>query len=272
MPIAGIGVKLPVELLAAGLANGADHDRPFGFVRAKVRGHDLEFCGHIRIGVHGLTAVATGINDVGAVGGNVESSGARTVRREASNWPRSCTFIGGGVGTLIDHATRKCHTGHNLDVFSGVLAHDSNVLQDMLVNQRRLLAGVGRSNLRVGGFDNHSFGLRAGFEPDSSNVTLVVRAKDDVFGFPSGETVSFHEHRVGGGRNGGEDEITFGVANCRSHVAARIILKSYVGIRDDRAGRVKHRSGQRGASRLRKRCWLEWQDKSKKDRGQNGDR
>src|SRR5689334_17542917 len=56
MPTTGIDVSLAVELLTAGFANRADNDRTLCLIRTKVRGHDFQFRGHVRVGVHSLAA------------------------------------------------------------------------------------------------------------------------------------------------------------------------------------------------------------------------
>src|SRR5205823_2974686 len=104
VPIAGIHVSLAVKLLATRLADRANHYGPLGLVRAEVRGHHFQFRSHVGIGVHGLAAVASGVNDVGTVGSYVERPCARSVGRETAHWMIAAgSFIGSRVGALIQH-------------------------------------------------------------------------------------------------------------------------------------------------------------------------
>ena len=68
-----------MELLAARFADRADDHRPLGLVGAEIRRHDFQFRGHVRVGIHRLTAVAAGVNDVRAIRSDVESASARPV-------------------------------------------------------------------------------------------------------------------------------------------------------------------------------------------------
>ena len=121
-------------LLAPRLANGADHNRPFGFIRAKVRGHHFEFGRHIGVGVHGLAAIAPGVNDMSAVRSDVEGGGTGSVRREIPNRTRAGALIRRSIRALVDHATCKSHAGHNLDEFRGILADNGYVLQNAFID------------------------------------------------------------------------------------------------------------------------------------------
>src|SRR5215469_5524590 len=144
MPTASIGVEFAVELLAAGLADGTDHDRSLGLVRAEVRGHNLQFRCHVGVGVHGLAAVAAGVNDVSPVRSDVESTSAGSVRGETANRTGAGALVLCGIRTLVRHAASKCHAGHNLDELGSVLADNGDILKDALVDERGLLARVGR--------------------------------------------------------------------------------------------------------------------------------
>ena len=85
MPTPAVDVSLAVELLSARLTNDADNDGALGLVCPKIRGHDLQLRSHFDVGIHGLPAVASRVNDVGAIRGDVQCPSTASVRRQAAN-------------------------------------------------------------------------------------------------------------------------------------------------------------------------------------------
>src|SRR5207248_4682691 len=104
-----------------------------------------------------LAAIATWVNDMGAIGSDIQRSLAGSVSREAiANWTRAGAFVLLLLSVnRVDSAARKSHSRHDFHELRGVLTDDGDVLQDVFVDKRGFLAGIGRSDLDTARFHDH---------------------------------------------------------------------------------------------------------------------
>ena len=147
--VAEVGVEAAMELRAAGLAHGVDHDRSLGLVGAEIRGRHLHFLHLVHVDVGHRPAHVAGVDQVGAIGLEVDQALLRSRAARAPGTKPSVSRADHLVAIqparpLVLHvgAGVEGKPGQNGDQFASVAADGRQTVEIVGGDQRAMLPGI----------------------------------------------------------------------------------------------------------------------------------
>src|SRR6266436_5503098 len=138
----------------------------------------------------------------------------------------------------------------DLDEFRSVRSYDNEVLQFLLVEYERFLAGVRRDDLiRLGGHLDLCRG-RSDFELEWHGDAGGSRYLDALL-HGLLETGRFYRDGIGTDRHGRKRIVSIGIGNALSNLPRCVAFEQDIGIGHNRSGRIVNRPRDRAVNRLR---------------------
>ena len=252
--VAQIGIERTVILGTARLADRVDQNRPSGLIGAKVRGLNLDLLHLVHVDVGDVSAHIAGIDNVCAVGIDVDHP---RLRRGAVGSEVAEVAITRSHGLVVRRSIAPIgreigESGQDGDQFRRIAAHGRKPLNLRRRNQRAVFTRTGRNAGNLSG-DGHGVSNCTDAKNDLRNGQVVARMDDDSGHIPILESLIPDLDAVGGARlHGGEIEKAIAVAALGSRPLAGFVDQHDLGSRNYSPGSILDRA-RNGSCVLRTR-------------------
>src|SRR6185437_469994 len=223
-------------------ADCRNHHWPLGVIGSEVRGQHLQFRRHIYLRIDRLPAVAAWVDNVRAVGSDIQRGGAKAIGGETAYRAAAGALLLSIKGGRRKRA-RLREAWQDFYELRGVLALDLHVLHQLGADDNGLLAGIDGCNRLGRGADHNRFRRSAYLKRQVRQIAPVARIEVDSRPLELLKSLRFDQDGVVAGRNGVDGEEPVIISNGPPFIAAVHVLQCDGSPGNDRARRIVNGAG-----------------------------